>query len=136
MKLLWNSWPPNCLLTAPILPPKTVSSLLETFPPYTVSGDSLKPPAKACPDFPHHSVSRYCIQQSNHHAVLFGVTKPRGCMPDGSSEVLYCCIFLRTHCMWPQDMRSFLSLPHIRLPLTEPSPTSAAWDQPGDRSGE
>ncbi|KAF4802712.1 hypothetical protein TURU_022679 [Turdus rufiventris] len=46
---------------------KTVSSFLEAFAPYAVSGESLKPPPKACPDFPHHPASSfqrkdYCLR--------------------------------------------------------------------------
>ena len=82
LKLLWSSWPPAYHLTVCVLPPETLSSLPEVIAPYTVSKGSPKPSPRACPDIPHHPASRYCIQQSNHRAVLSGIKKTHGCMPD------------------------------------------------------
>lgn len=136
LKLLRSSWPPAYHLTACILPPETLSSLPKVIAPHIVSKGSLEPSPGACLDIPRHPASRYGIQESNRHAILSGITKPHGCMPDRASVSLYHCIFLKSGIwrvtsmqkyMWLQAVRSFLLSPRVRLPATKPSPTSAAW---------
>lgn len=119
LKLLWSSWPPAYHLTTFCL--QEPSSPFPRSLLHTVSKGSLKPSPKVCPDIPHHPASRYCIQQSNQHAVFSVIMKLHGCMPDRASMSPYHCIFLKTGMWrvisvqkhtWPQAVRSFLRLPH------------------------